>query len=191
MSDTYQYIRQVSFPIYLAGMFQSMRAESNKLAATLRLNGTPNQFQSAPKARKHDWELLQDMDLRSLKYTSIMEGSGAFSEAVAKLTQDCNDMRDLLEQLKVVNRRVDRNSHARVLLMPTKKLFRMIDTKHKDAPHLEVAAIVRQWATHYVTFFIENNHSGPLERTLQVYEYFQVLESLQVKWSPMHYYKCN
>jgi hypothetical protein len=169
-----------------------MRAESNKLAATLRLNGTPDQFQSAPKARKLDWELLQEMDMRSLKYTAMLQGSGnTWSETVAKLTQDCQNMRDLIEQLKVVNRRVDRNSHARLLLMPTKKFFRHIDSVKPGASDADVRAMLREWTHHYVTFFLEDNHSGPLERTLQVYEFFQVLECLPVKWSPVHYFKCN
>ena len=64
---------------------------------------------------------------------------------MAKLTQDCQNMRDLIEQLKVVNRGVDRNSHARLLLMPTKKFFRHIDSVKQGASDVEVRVMLREW----------------------------------------------
>jgi len=50
---------------------------------------------------------------------------------------------------------------------------------------------VNEWALHYKTFYLEHNFSGPFIRSLDVYEYFHVLESLPVRWSRVHYWKCN
>ena len=75
--------------------------------------------------------------------------------------------------------------------MPTNKMFRYIDDVNPDASEIEKGNIVKEWARHYKTFYIDKDHSGPLERTLQVYDFFRVLEALPVKWSRLHYWKCN
>ena len=52
--------------LYTANMFRTMKSGGLQLRANLALAGHPNQFQSKPVAIKLDWDLLQDMDHRTL-----------------------------------------------------------------------------------------------------------------------------
>ena len=102
-----------------------MKSGGLQLRANLALAGHPNQFQSKPVAIKLDWDLLQDMDHRTLLCTHCHTGNPtAWQRGIAAIYGDevC-DTRTLLFRLNHSSRTIHPTTDAKVLLMPTQKLF--------------------------------------------------------------------
>ena len=96
---------QVGLPLYLANMFNAMKASGRELQAQLEKNCTPNRFPKVLPAKKVEWERLQSMDLRSLLASICISGAHEkWKNKVEKICDNGMHIADLLFKLRTVER---------------------------------------------------------------------------------------
>ena len=176
-------------------MFRTMKSGGLQLRANLALAGHPNQFQSKPVAIKLDWDLLQDMDHSTLLCTHCHTGNPtAWQRGIAAIYGDevC-DTRTLLFRLSHSSRTIHPTTDAKVLLMPTQKLFRLVLKDDADIGDAALIDAVRGHTVRFVDYYVRGGamDTYSLEQALDLYEYFHVLESQDQRWSREHLFKCN
>jgi hypothetical protein len=112
----------------VAAMFKVMKSGSLQLQADLSIARHPNKFPSIPTATKLDWDLLQEMDYRTLLCTHCHTGNPpAWQRGIAAIyAADVHDTRSLLLSLAQTHRNIHPTTDAKVLLMPTRKLMTLM-----------------------------------------------------------------
>lgn len=177
-----------------------MKGASKALEARLELAGHANFFPSEPVVTTKEWDLLQTYNHRTLLCTVALQGSGGvWRSAVAAITADAEDMQQLIHNLAVVKRTVAPTSHATVLLMPSQGFIKQLLKEQPDIANDELVEMVEAAAAIYARYYVNGNLQDPapdgdawsLEAALKCFESFYVLEALQQRWTPVHYFKCN
>ena len=143
---------QVSFPVYLAGTWRSLRNSSLQLASDLRLAGTPNAFQSIPVTIKPDWDLLQESHYLTLLNCVLQVGSDkVWTDTINAIYEDVEDTFDLMRNLSSVPRRISPTTHATCMLMPSQKFIKHVV---RDGVPDNMDEIVSDCASRYWAFFV-------------------------------------
>ena len=181
---------QVGLGLYVANMFKAMNSASMQQEADFQKAGHPGLAPSGPKMSCKEWDILQGLDVRTLLGTYVVNGrDNNWDEAVAELCANCTTSSDLLQNLKTVRRTICRTSHARVVLFPTQDLIREAG---KDVTDEELIVFCEDRAHEYEEYDIKGSPDDwTLQEALLLYGSFYILESLDVKWSDYHLFKCN
>jgi hypothetical protein len=181
----------------MANLFKVMKSGSLQLQADLSLAGHPNKFPSIPTAIKFDWDLLQDMDYRTLLCTHCHTGNPrAWQRGIAVIyAADVHDTLSLLLSPAQTRRTIYPTTDAKVLLMPTRKLMTLVLAEDPEIEDAALIEAVRGHAAQYVEYYVQGRgrvltHYS-LEQALTLYESFHILESQDPQWSDNHLFKCN
>ena len=108
---------------------------------------------------------------------------------------DCEDIHDLIKNLGIVPRRIAPTTHARVVLMPTQKIIKVLKDEGKSVE--EIRDTIHDYANDYWKFFVDNDYTvdasprARMRTVLGLYESFHLLEALPQKWGKECLYKCN
>ena len=146
---------QVVLGLYMANMFKSMKGASKQLEADLIIAGHPIMFPSEPKATKKEWDLLQELDYRTLLCTHVHNGNAAaWNTAIAAIYADVDDVPQLLSSLENTKCTIRPNTEAKVLLMPSQALLKAILHDTPDISDAEMIEQVINAGRVYVRYFM-------------------------------------
>ena len=192
-----RYSPQMNLGLYMANLFKVMKSGSLQLQADLSIAGHPNKFPLIPTATKFDWDLLQDMDYRTLLCTHCHTGNPpAWQRGIAAIyAADVHDTRSLLLSRAQTHRTIHPTTDAKVLLMPTRKLMTLVLAQDPEIDDAALIEAVRGHAAQYVEYYVQGRGRVltrySLEQALTLYESFHILESQDPRWSDDHLFKCN
>lgn len=182
-------------------MNKFIRQDSIEMEAELELMGHPNFFQSTPQVSSMEWDLLQTLHPLTLFFTQVKTGNaGVWVSAVAEITNDVEDTRQLLHNLATVARNVAPTTHATCLLMPSQAFVRKVMESNPDASRGEMLEVMKLAARNFVTWIVDGELQSPpptgegewsMQEALGCMESFHVLEALPNRWSQYHLFKCN
>jgi hypothetical protein len=182
--------------LYMANLFKVMKSCILQLQADLSIAGRPNKFPSIPTATKFDWDLLQDMDYRTLLCTHCHTGNlPAWQRGIAAIyAADVHDTCSLLLSLAHTRRTIHPTTNAKVLPMPSRKLMTLVLAEDPEIDDAALIEAVRGHAAQYVEYYVQGRGRVltrySLEQALTLYESFHILESQDPRWSDDHLFKC-